>query len=108
LVLNCVDLREGGKIHLITNETLDYVEWNWMRVVLEDDPIASPGIQCHTKNGLYGRRAMDEKRPWEKIVEQVDLRTNWSDEAILAEIAALPVLPDEYNEQSDRPPDDSH
>jgi hypothetical protein len=51
---------------------------------------------------------MNEKTPWQLIQEQINLRSNWSDEAILAEIEALPVLPDEYNEQSDIPLDDSH
>lgn len=51
---------------------------------------------------------MAEKRPAELIREQYDLRANWSDEAILADSQALPVLADEYDEQSGKPRDDSH
>src|SRR5687768_14610154 len=43
---------------------------------------------------------------WESqqlIQEQFDLLSTWSDEAILAEIEGLPVLPDENNEQDTHP-----
>jgi hypothetical protein len=51
---------------------------------------------------------LSEKSPWQLIQEASDLRSTWSDEAIMAEIQTLPVLPDEYNEDSDALLDDSH
>lgn len=44
---------------------------------------------------------MTEKMPWEQIKDLYDERAGWSDEAVLAELGSLEVLPDESGPEWD-------